>query len=66
MAKSVQDIPRDRQREEFTGREPQLASFHENLAYPPQDPRRRFVINVFRQRDVGKTWLLRRVRVPAE
>ncbi len=43
--KSLQDILRDRQQEEFVGREEQLAFFRANLGYD-KDPRRRFVISI--------------------
>jgi tetratricopeptide (TPR) repeat protein len=62
MSPSLQDILRRRQQEEFVGREEQLAFFQANLGYAPEDPRRRFVVNVYGQGGVGKTWLLRRFR----
>lgn len=64
--RSLQDILRDRQQEEFVGREEQLAFFRANLSYDVEDPRRRFVINVSGQGGVGKTWLLRRFQKIAE
>ena len=66
MAKSLQEILKRRQQEEFVGREEQLAFFQANLGYALDDPRRRFVINVSGQGGVGKTWLLRRFRKIAE
>lgn len=66
MAKSLQDILKRRQQEEFVGREEQLAFFHRNLRWEVDDPRRRFVINISGQGGVGKTWLLRRFREIAE
>jgi len=66
VPKSLQDILKLRQREEFVGREEQLAFFQANLTYTPEDPRRRFVVNVSGQGGVGKTWLLRRFSKVAE
>lgn len=60
MAKSLQDILKRRQQEEFVGREEQLIFFRRNLRWEVDDPRRRFVINIYGQGGVGKTWLLRR------
>ena len=53
MAKTLQDILKCRQQEEFVGRGRQLAFFHHNLRYEPDDDRRRFIINVCGQGDVG-------------
>ena len=66
MVKSLQDILKCRQQEEFVGREEQLSFFHRNLRWEVDDPRRRFVINVSGQGGMGKTWLLRRFRKVAE
>ncbi|MBL7065308.1 MAG: ATP-binding protein [Anaerolineae bacterium] len=62
MTKTLQDILKRRQQEEFVGREEQLAFFRRNLRYEPDDRRRRFVISVSGQGGAGKTWLLRRFR----
>lgn len=59
MPQTLQDILRSRQREEFAGREEQLAFFEENLQRPPGDSRRRFILGVSGQGGVGKSWLLR-------
>ena len=66
MSKSLQDIIKRRQQEEFVGRREQLAFFRRNLRYDPYNDRRRFIINVFGQGGVGKTWLLRCFRKLAE
>ena len=64
--RSLQDILKSRRQEEFVGREEQLVFFRRNLHYKPDDGRRRFVISVFGQGGMGKTWLLRRLRKIAE
>jgi hypothetical protein len=66
MPVSLQDILKLRQQEEFVGREEQLAFFRRNLSLAPENPNRRFIVNVFGQGGVGKTWLLRRFRQIAE
>lgn len=60
--RSLQDIIKRRQQQEFVGREEQLSFFRRNLHYEPYDERRRFFINVFGQGGVGKSWLLRQFR----
>jgi hypothetical protein len=66
MAKSLQDILKLRQEEEFVGRENQLAFFEANLGFSPEDPRHCFIVNVYGQGGVGKTWLLRQFHRIAE
>lgn len=64
--KSIQAILKRRQQGDFVGRESELTSFQTNLALPPLDDRRRFLVNVYGQGGVGKTWLLRRYREALE
>jgi hypothetical protein len=58
MAKSLQDILKRRQQEEFVGREEQLIFFRRNLRHEPDDDCCRFVINVSGQ---GSVWVTERV-----
>jgi len=66
MPQTLQDIHRLRQQKDFVGREEQIKFFGENLRYPPEDPRRRFILSVSGQGGVGKTWLLREFHRIAE
>ncbi|NPA90436.1 MAG: tetratricopeptide repeat protein [Chloroflexi bacterium] len=64
---SLQDILARRQDEDFVGRETHIQRFLEHLRLPVDDPRRRFVLNVYGPAGVGKTWLLQRMqRLAAE
>ncbi len=63
---TLQDILDERQQDEFVGREAYLARFHDNIRLAFDDPRRRFVFDVYGQAGVGKTWLLRQMRRIAE
>jgi len=64
--RSLQDILKRRQQEEFVGREEQLAFFSRNLRWEIDDTRRRFVINISGQGGEGKICLLRRFCLLAE
>ncbi len=55
---SIQDILQQRQQQEFIGREAFITLFRENLFFPPDDDRRRFVLSVSGQGGIGKTSLL--------
>jgi hypothetical protein len=59
VAKTLQDILRRCQQEDFVGLEEQLIFLRHNLRWEIDDPRRRFVVNVSGQGGIGKTWLLR-------
>lgn len=59
-SRSLQDIIKHRQQEEFVGREKQLDFFRRNLHLAPENPSRRFIFSISGQGGVGKTWLLRR------
>lgn len=45
-SRSLQDILKRRQQEDFVGRTEQLAFFHRNLRYEHGDDRHRFIISV--------------------
>ncbi|HKF74749.1 MAG TPA: tetratricopeptide repeat protein [Candidatus Dormibacteraeota bacterium] len=62
---SMQDIFQRRQQTGFIGRQDLLARFQENLALPVDDPRHRFLFNVFGDPGVGKSFLLHRLHVIA-
>ncbi len=64
--KSLQDILKQRQQSGFVGREDQVNQFRQNLAFPPEDDRRRFLYNVWGQGGVGKSTLLRQFRKIAD
>ena len=56
---NLQDAIRLRQQQAFVGRGAELEAFREQLALAWDDPRRRYVLNVYGQGGVGKTTLLR-------
>jgi len=64
--KSFQEILKLRQQSSFVGRENQVALFRQNLEFDPEnDPRRRFLFNIWGQGGVGKTTLLGQFRAIA-
>ena len=56
---SLQDAIRRRRQQTFVGRDAELEAFREQLGLAWDDPRRRYVLNVYGQGGVGKTTLLR-------
>jgi hypothetical protein len=52
-SRSLQDILKHRQQEDFVGKTEQLAFFRRNLRYEPGDDRHRFIISVSRQGGVS-------------
>jgi tetratricopeptide (TPR) repeat protein len=61
----MQDIFERRQQTGFVGRQDLLARFQENLALPVDDPRHRFLFNVFGDPGVGKSFLVHRLHAIA-
>jgi tetratricopeptide (TPR) repeat protein len=61
----MQDIFQRRQQTGFVGRQDLLARFQENLGLPVEDPRHRFLFNVFGDPGVGKSFLLHRLHTIA-
>ena len=59
---SLQDRIRARQQSGFVGRQGQVVQYHENLGFPVDDERRRFLFNVHGDAGVGKTFLSRQLR----
>lgn len=57
---SLQSIRKNRQKEEFVGRDKQISHFRQNLALDIEDERRKFIFNITGQGGIGKTTLLRR------
>ena len=59
---SLQDLIRSRQQSGFVGRQGQLAQYQENLGFPAEDERRRFLLNIHGNAGVGKTYLTKQLR----
>ncbi len=59
---SLQDLIRSRQQSGFVGRQGQLAQYQENLGFPAEDERRRFLFNIHGNAGVGKTYLTKQLR----
>src|SRR5690242_13593670 len=59
---SLQDLIRARQQSGFVGRLGELAQFQENLGFPADDERRRFIFNIHGDAGVGKTYLTTQLR----
>ncbi len=57
---TLQEILARRQDEEFVGRVLPIRQFMDTFHLPLDDPRRRFVFDVYGPTGVGKTWLLQR------
>jgi tetratricopeptide (TPR) repeat protein len=60
--RSLQDRIRDRRRSGFVGRQGQVIQYQENLRYPVEDERRRFLFNIHGDAGVGKTYLTRQLQ----
>lgn len=63
---SLQEIIKQRQEEEFVGRQDHVNDFKRNLSLPLQDRHRRFVYSISGQAGVGKSFLLRHLRQVAD
>lgn len=61
----MQDIFERRQQTGFVGRQDLLARFQENLTLPVDDPRHRFLFNVYGDPGVGKSFLVHRLHALA-
>jgi tetratricopeptide (TPR) repeat protein/predicted ATPase len=60
--RSLQDLIRNRQQSGFVGRQGQLVQYQENLGFPVEDERRRFLFNIHGDAGVGKTYLTKQLR----
>ena len=54
--RSLQDLIRSRQQSGFVGRQGQVVQYQENLGFPVDDERRRFLFNIHGDAGVGKTY----------
>ena len=63
--RSLQNLIRSRQQSGFVGRQQQLVQYQENLGFPVDDERRRFLFNIHGDAGVGKTYLTRQLRQAA-
>lgn len=61
-ARSLQEIIRSRQSDDFVGRRRQRDGFRANLNLAPTDPARKFIFALHGQAGIGKTYLLRQLR----
>jgi tetratricopeptide (TPR) repeat protein len=60
--RSLQDRIRERQQSGFVGRRGQVIQYQENMRFPVEDGRRRFLFNIHGDAGVGKTFLARQLR----
>ena len=60
--RSLQDLIRSRQQSGFVGRQQQVVQYQENLGFPVDDERRRFLFNIHGDAGVGKTYLTKQLR----
>jgi tetratricopeptide (TPR) repeat protein len=60
--RSLQDLIRSRQQSGFVGRQRQVVQYQENLGFPVDDERRRFLFNIHGDAGVGKTYLTKQLR----
>lgn len=60
--RSLQDRIRERQQSGFVGRRGQVIQYQENMGFPVDDGRRRFLFNIHGDAGVGKTFLARQLR----
>lgn len=63
--RSLQDLIRSRQQSGFVGRQQQVVQYQENLGFPVDDERRRFLFNIHGDAGVGKTYLTKQLRQTA-
>jgi tetratricopeptide (TPR) repeat protein len=63
--RSLQDLIRSRQKSGFVGRQQQVVQYQENLGFPVDDERRRFLFNIYGDAGVGKTYLTKQLRQTA-